>query len=115
MRVLFDQGTPVPISRYLDGHSVGISADLGWDRLRNGDLLAVAEQAGYDVLLTTDKNLRYQQNLKERKIAIVVIGHAQWPTLEPHVQRIVEAVQAAVLGSYAEVDIPLPPRIGRKG
>lgn len=72
MRVLFDQGTPVPISRYLEGHAVGISADLGWDRLRNGDLLAVAEQAGYDVLLTTDKNLRYQQNLKERKIAIVV-------------------------------------------
>jgi len=114
MRILFDQGTPVPISRYLAEHTVGISADLGWARLRNGDLLAIAEQSGYELLLTTDKNLRYQQNLKERKIAIVVIGHSQWPGLEPHVQRVVEAVHAAVPGSYAEVDIPLPPRIVRK-
>lgn len=89
---------------------MGISADLGWDRLRNGELLAAAEQAGYEVLLTTDKNLRYQQNLKERTIAIVVISHAQWPSLEPYVQRVVEAVKAAAPGSYVEVEIPLPPR-----
>ena len=118
MRILFDQcafnscakGTPVPIRRYLAGHIVGISADLGWERLRNGDLLAVAEQAGYKLLLTTDKNLRHQQNLKERGIAIVVIAHSQWPTLEPHVQRVVEAFNVAVPGSYAEVDTPLPPK-----
>ena len=110
MRILFDQGTPVPIRRYLAGHIVGISADLGWERLRNGDLLAVAEQAGYELLLTTDKNLRYQQNLKERAIAIVVISHSQWPSLEPHLQRVVEAVNAAVPGGYAEVGIPLPPK-----
>jgi hypothetical protein len=114
MRILFDQGTPVPISRYLAGHLVGISADLGWERLRNGDLLIAAEQAGYELLLTTDKNLRYQQNLKERMIAIVVIGHSQWPALEPHVQRVVEAVNVAGPGSYAEVDIPLPPKTFRK-
>lgn len=58
MRILFDQGTPVPIRRYLGDHIVGISADLGWERLRNGDLLAAAEQSGYELLLTTDKNLR---------------------------------------------------------
>lgn len=72
------------------------------------ELLAVAEQSGYELLLTTDKNLRYQQNLRERTIAIVVIGHSQWPALKPHVQRVVEAVNVAVPGSYAEVDIPLP-------
>ena len=118
MRILFDQcafnscakGTPVPIRRYLAGHIVGISADLGWERLRNGDLPAAAEQAGYELLLRTDKNLRYQQNLKESAIAIVVIGHSQWPSLEPHVERVVEAVNVAVPGSYAEVDIPLPPK-----
>lgn len=110
MRVLFDQGVPFPISRYLTGHTVDVSADLGWDRLRNGELLIAAEQAGYDVLLTTDKNLRYQQNLKVRRIGIIVIGHAQWPTLELHVARIVEAVDAAAPGSYAEVEIPLPPK-----
>ena len=85
---------------------VGISADLGWERLRNGDLLAAAERAGYELLLTTDKNLRYQQNLRDRMIAVVVIGHAQWPTLEPYAQRVVEAVNVAVPGSYAEVDVP---------
>ena len=83
---------------------------MGWDRLRNGELLTAAEQAGYELLLTTDKNLRYQQNLKDRIISIVVIAHAQWPTLQQHVQRVVEAVNAATPGSYAEVDIPLPPK-----
>src|SRR5215467_5186121 len=106
MRVLFDQGTPVPIKRYLTAHEVSVSTDLGWGQLRNGDLLRVAEQEGYEVLLTTDKNLRYQQNLKESNIAIVVIGHSQWPALQPHVQRVVDAVNAATPGSYVEVDIP---------
>ena len=62
------------------------------DQLRNGELLAVAEQSGYELLLTTDKNLVYRQNLTERTIAIVVIGHSQWPALKPRVQRVVEAV-----------------------
>ena len=106
MRVLFDQGTPVPIKRYLAAHEVSISSDLGWDRLRNGDLLRAAEREGYEVLLTTDKNLRYQQHLKEYSIAIVVIGHSQWPALQPHIHRVVEAGDAATPGSYAEVDIP---------
>jgi hypothetical protein len=73
MRILFDQGTPVPIRAFLTGHSVTTAAREGWDRLQNGDLLDVAEAAGYDVLLTTDKNLLHQQNLKGRKIAIVVV------------------------------------------
>src|SRR5262249_55204760 len=106
MRILFDQGTPVPIRPFLKGHSVAVAAEEGWDTLRNGELLSAAEKAGFDLLLTTDKNLRYQQNLKERRIAIVVIGHSQWPALRPHVQRVVDAVNAATAGSYAEVEIP---------
>jgi hypothetical protein len=69
-------------------------------------LLTAAEDAGFDILLTTDKNMRYQQNLAGRKIAIVVLGQQQWPQLRPHVQRVVEAVNAATPGSYAEVEIP---------
>jgi len=99
MRILFDQGTPVPARQYLSHHAVSISADLGWDRLQNGDLLIMAEKAGFELLLTTDKNLRYQQNLKERSIAIVVIGHSQWPALKPHMQRVVDAVDTATSGS----------------
>jgi hypothetical protein len=74
--------------------------------LRNGELLLAAEAAGFDVLLTTDKNMRYQQNLASRKIAIVVLGRQQWPKLRPYVHLVVAAVNAAVPGSYAEVDIP---------
>jgi len=74
--------------------------------LRNGDLLTAAEQAGFDLLLTTDKNMRDQQNLSARRIAILVLGQQQWPQLRPHIQRVVEAVDGATPGSYAEVDIP---------
>jgi putative NIF3 family GTP cyclohydrolase 1 type 2 len=79
MLVLFDQATPVPIRTHLEGHTVKTAAQQGWDKLTNGDLLTAAEQAGFDVFLTPDKNIRYQQNLESRKIAIVVIGHSQSP------------------------------------
>jgi hypothetical protein len=69
-------------------------------------LLNAAEDAGFDILLTTDKNMRYQQNLAGRKIAIVVLGQQQWPRLRPHVHRVVEAVNAATPGCFTEVDIP---------
>ncbi|MGA2183288.1 MAG: hypothetical protein ABSH47_09680 [Bryobacteraceae bacterium] len=106
MRIIFDQATPVPIRPYLEGHTVRTAAQQGWDKLSNGDLLTVAEETGFDLLLTTDKNMRYQQNLAARKIAIVVLGQQQWPRLRPHIQRVIEAVNAATPGSYAEVDIP---------
>jgi hypothetical protein len=106
MMILFDQATPVPMRPYLKGHTIRTAAQQGWDRLRNGDLLAAAETAGFDLLLTTDKNMRYQQNFTGRKIAIMVLGRQQWPQLRPHVQRVVDAVNAATPGSYSEVDIP---------
>ena len=104
MRVLFDQATPLPIRPHLERHEVRTAAQQGWDTLKNGELLAAAESAGFDVLLTTDKNIRYQQNLSERKIAIVVLGQQQWPKLRPHVRLVVEAVNGAMPGSYTEVD-----------
>ena len=84
MRVLFDQATPVPLRPFLQGHTVRTAAQEKWDRLRNGELLNAAEAAGFDVLLTTDKNMRYQQNLAGRKIAIVVLSRQQWPELQAH-------------------------------
>lgn len=110
MRILFDQGTPAPLRHHLAGHQVTDAFEQGWDRLRNGDLLTTAEAGGFDMLLTTDKNMRYQQNLMGRRIAIVVLGQQQWPKLRPHVQLVVEAVNAAMPGSFTEVDIPRPPR-----
>jgi hypothetical protein len=106
MLIIFDQAAPVPIRPYLEGHTVRTAAQQGWDKLRNGDSLTAAEEAGFDILLTTDKNMRYQQNLAGRKIAIVVLGQQQWPRFRPHIQRVIAAVNAATLGSFAEVDIP---------
>jgi hypothetical protein len=105
MRVLFDQATPVPIRTFLIGHTVRTAAQEHWDTLQNGDLLA--EHAGFEVFLTTDKNMRYQQNMAGRTIAVVVIGLQQWPALQPHVALVVAAVNAATPGSFTEVDIPI--------
>lgn len=106
MRILFDQATPVPLRPHLVGHTVRTAAQQGWSELRNGDLLTEAEKAGFEMLVTIDKNMRYQQNLAHRKITIVVLGKQQWPELQPHVQLVMEAVNSARPGSYTEVEIP---------
>jgi len=106
MLILFDHGTPAPLRSFLAGHAVKRTQDMGWDTLSNGELLDAAEKAGIETLLTTDKNIRYQQNLTGRKIAIVVLGNPQWPVLRRHVDRVVAAINAAKPGSYTEVDIP---------
>ena len=110
MRVLFDKSAPYGLVRHLEGHHVSSAEERGWDRLENGALLEAAEQAGSDIFLTADKNLRYQQNLSRRKIAVVVLGNSPWPLVRLHIPEIVAAVNAATPGSYVEVDIPLPPK-----
>ena len=106
MLVLFDHVTPSGIARFLVGHVVTKAKDRGWDTLTNGDLLAQAERAGFDVLLTADNNMRYQQNLTGRRIALVVLSTPQWPCLRLHMERIAAAVNAATPGSLTEVEIP---------
>jgi hypothetical protein len=106
MLVHFDQGTPRGIAASLQGHSVKEAKAQGWDLLKNGELLNAAEAAGFELLLTTDKNIRYQQNLTNRKIAIVVLGKGRWRLIKPVVDRVAAAVNAATPGSYTEVDIP---------
>ena len=106
MRILFDHGTPAPLACFLAGHSVTRAKD-SWDRLANGALIEAVEAAGFDVLLTTDKNIRYQQNLKNRSLAIVVLGNSQWPFARPYVDAVVVVVNNATSGSYAEVAVPL--------
>src|SRR4029077_4524815 len=102
MRILFDHGTPGPLQSFLTGHTVREAKAQGWDTFTNGDLLTAAEAAGFDVLVTTDKNMRHQQNLTARAIAIVVLGNAQWPVLRFHVAHVVAAVNASAPGSDTE-------------
>lgn len=106
MRILFDHGTPAPLIPFLVGHAVTKAKDAGWDRLTNGELLKAAEEAGYEVLITTDKNVATQQNLKGRAIAIVVLGNSRWRMVHRQVRKIVSEVNSARPGSYAEVEIP---------
>ena len=106
MRILFDQGTPVPLRQALTHHEVTTVYERDWSRLKNGELLDTAEKQGFEVLITTDSNLKYQQNLKSRRIAIVVLSTPSWPRIQRAVAKIVGAVDAASEGSYAEVEIP---------
>jgi hypothetical protein len=106
MLVLFDQGTPVGIRDSLPTHIVKTAHEQGWSALLNGDLLRAAEEAGFDVLLTTDKNLPYQQNLTNRRIAIVVLGRNRWSLVRPALAQIAGAISKATPGSYAVVEIP---------
>ena len=106
MKILFDNGTPNPTARSLIGHEVTFARQIGWEELENGELIQRAEEAGYELLLSTDKNIRYQQNLSGRKIALIVLGNSQWPIVRRHLDRIVAAVNACTPGSYTEVEIP---------
>ncbi len=106
MRILFDHGAPSGIIRSLADHEVTEAIERGWDRISNGELLTKAEAAGFELLLTTDKRIRYQQNLKGRKIAVGVLGNSAWRIVRKHLTRIIDAVNAATPGSYTEVDIP---------
>ena len=106
MLILFDHSTPAPLRYALKGHVVVEAIERGWERLANGALLDAAEAAGFDLLVTADKNLRHQQNWTGRKISIVVLGNAQWPVLRRFVERVVAAVNAATPGSLTKVEIP---------
>lgn len=106
MRILFDQGVPRGLAASLRGHEVIEARKLNWERISNGELLKQAEAAGFDLLLTTDKNVRYQQNLADRKISIVVLGNSPWWLVRQHLDAIATAVDAAHPGSYTEVEIP---------
>ena len=105
MRVLFDQGTPAPLRHSLLGHGVETAFELGWATLRNGELLAAAEAGGFEVFVTTDRNLKYQQNLTGRTICIVVLSTTSWPRIRLAAPMVLEAIESASPGGYVEVTV----------
>jgi hypothetical protein len=106
VRVLFDQGTPVPLRESLPQHEVSTAYDRGWSKLKNGELLDAAEREGFEVFVTTDSRLRYQQNLAARRIAVVCLLSTSWPRIKRVTGSIAEAVGACSPGSYVELPIP---------
>lgn len=105
MKVLFDQGTPVPLRVHLLGHEVMTVYELSWSALQNGTLISQAEAAGFDVIVTTDRNWKYQQNLRERRLAVVVLLSTSWPKIQAKASAVAMAVNEATFGSYIEVEI----------
>ena len=106
MLILLDNNAPRGLVRARMGHTVTEARERGWSTLRNGDLLRVAEQAGFDGLVTADKNIRYQQNLDGRKIAVVVLTQLRWRLVRNKLAEIAAAVDAAAAGTFTEIDIP---------
>ena len=105
MKILFDANTPAPLARFLRGHDVMRADELGWQGLENGALLDAAEQAGFDLLLACDQNVRYQQNFASRKLALVILSSNHWPTLRRIAARIATAVDFVQTGQIVKVDV----------
>lgn len=110
MRILFDKNVPYPLRHFLANHEVRTAAEQGWSRLVNGDLLKAAEDYGFEVMVTADQSIEYQQNLKGRKLAIVVLSTNHIGVLEKYPERLASAVNAATRGSFEFVRYELPPK-----
>ena len=106
MRILFDQGTPVPLRNLLSPHQVETVFERGWNTLTNGELLVRAEEEGFEVFITTDKNLRNQTNLVGIRIAIIVLSSTSWPRIRATISAIGKAINDISPGSLQEVEIP---------
>ena len=105
MKILFDASTPAPLTWFLRGHEVVRADELGWQGLENGALLDAAEQAGLDLLLTCDQNVRYRQKFASRKLALVILSSNHWPTLRRIAARIATAVDFVQTGQIVTVDV----------
>ncbi|MDE0031934.1 MAG: hypothetical protein OXU75_02160 [Deltaproteobacteria bacterium] len=105
MKILFDHGTPAPLRNHLREHSVDRSAERGWELLANGDLIRKAEEEGYEVIVTTDQNMRYQQNLSGSKLAIIVLLSTAWPRVQHRTAEILTAIEEVRPGELREVPI----------
>jgi hypothetical protein len=102
MKILFDHGTPAPLRRSLASHEISTAYEMGWAKFSNGDLLATAEKA-FDVFITTDQNLRYQQNLTGRRLAILVLPTTSWPEIQKHTNKIADSINALKPGDFIEL------------
>jgi hypothetical protein len=110
MRVFLDNNVPAGVARIISHHAVSTSPQLGWTKVQNGDLLAAAEAGGFEVMVTADQNIKYQQDLTKRTIALVVLGSNIWPLVNDQAAMIVAAVDAAQPGSFEFIEMPLPPK-----
>ena len=110
IRVLLDQNAPFGLRQILTGYEVRTAYEMGWAALENGVLLAAAERAGFDIMVTSDQNIGHQQNLTGCRIALVVLTTNHWLTVRSAADAVLAACTAANPGTYSVVTLPLPPR-----
>jgi len=103
VKILFDQGVPAPLRAFLKNHIIETAYENSWQQLQNGELLNRAEFSGYDLFITTDQNLKYQQVLANRKISILVLSTTSWPKIRRQTIKVVEAVDRATMNSFEEI------------
>ena len=105
MKILLDECVPVQVRHALIGHDVSTVQAQGWKGIQNGELLAASEAAGFAIFILADKNLRYQQNLDTRQIAVVLLPTTHWPTLRLHVPAIQTAMETVGPRQFIEVSL----------
>ena len=103
-RILLDHNVPIGLRKVLVGHDVTLAREIGLAQVGNGALIDAAERAGFEVLITADQNLSYQQNLGLRRIAILVLGTNHWRTIKGHADAVMRAVERLNAGGFEEVD-----------
>jgi hypothetical protein len=102
-RILFDQNVPAPPKQYFHAYDVHMADEMGWPRLKNGQLLDAAEAAAFDVLLSSDKTIRFEQNMAGRKIAMVYMSDNHWPSVGEYWPSLVEAFERIQPGEVCPV------------
>ena len=113
-RILLDEGVPIGVRTLVTGFHVEAVAEIGWAGLTNGDLIQAAEEAGFEVMITCDQNIRHQQNLAGRRLALVVLTTNHWDTIRANSGGILPAIEQATVGSFVIVEMPKPPRRRRR-
>jgi hypothetical protein len=113
LRILLDENLPAALSRLIAGHHVTPAFEMGWGGISNGDLIAAAEAEGFEVLITADQNIRYQQNLTGRRLILIVLSTNIWPIIRANPGPILAAVEGGRPGGYVTVTLPKPVRVRR--
>ena len=117
-RILLDHNLDLDLRDLLPGHEVRHAVEMGWDQIGNGELLTIAEAAGFQIVITADQNICYQQNLSGRRLSLAVVSTNHWPTLRGSIGLIVETLGLVTSGSYHKVAVEWlarrrrPPLVG---
>jgi hypothetical protein len=104
VKVLLDENLAHRLRKNLGEHEVFTVSYKGWAGLKNGELLRIAEENGIEVFLTGDQTLPYEQNLEERRIAIVVLSAVEWNVLKNNLPLIIDAIDKALPGTFQNVE-----------